>query len=309
MKHTGLALTVIGDMNVDLSLAIAGWPHEGGDVLAQAVTWSSGGTGLNCAVAAARLGQRVTLLARVGTDPAAAQVLTCARDAGVADQHIQHDPTVPTGLCVIPVTPLGERTFLSYRGANVQWEYAPQLSGPSGWLHVCGHALLSDPQRHNTVAALRHAHALGWQTSIDLCDPLAAHYDTIAAALSAPVTVLLGNEREVRAARVSAPRHATVLVTKRGARGALVDGPDGSTEHPGFPVEAIDTTACGDAFGVVFCVALAHGAPLTAALQVANATGALTASRRGAADIVPTAADVIRFLQTHDTPVPTWLAH
>ena len=142
MTDTRRAVTVIGDMNVDVSLAIDAWPHEGGDVLAHAVTWSSGGTGLNCAVAIARLGFPVRLWSRVGRDPAADQVLNTARDAGVDIGAVQHDTAQATGLCIIPVTPGGERTFLSARGANVQW-HAPALptDGP-GWLHVCGHALL-----------------------------------------------------------------------------------------------------------------------------------------------------------------------
>lgn len=298
---------VIGDINVDLSMAIAGWPHEGGDALAHGVTWSNGGTGLNCAVAAARMGYAVALAARVGTDPAAAQGIACAHAAGVDTRGVQHDPHIPTGLCVIPVTPSGERTFLSYRGANVQWHYDPPLHGAQGWLHVCGHALLSDPQRANALAALADAQRRGWQTSIDLCDPLAADSTAVAAALAAPLTVLLGNEREHAALAASAPIPAHTVVTKRGAGGARVDGPV-SAAVAGYVVDAVDTTACGDAFGAVFCGALAHGAAVNEALQVANATGAVTASRRGAADIVPTRADVIRFLQLYDTRLPAWLA-
>ncbi|RLT30402.1 MAG: carbohydrate kinase family protein [Chloroflexi bacterium] len=307
MTDTRREVTVIGDMNVDVSLAIDAWPHEGGDVLAHAVTWSSGGTGLNCAVAIARLGFPVRLWSRVGRDPAADQVLNTARDAGVDIGAVQHDTAHATGLCIIPVTPGGERTFLSARGANVQW-HAPALptDGP-GWLHVCGHALLADPQRAQAINALRRAHAAGWQTSLDLCDPLAPLLIPILAQIDAPLTVLMGNEREVAAVPQALGSFAQMIVTKRGARGATVSIGAERFAHPGYVVDAIDTTACGDTFGGVFCSALFHGASVVDALAVANAAGALTASRRGAADIEPTRREICRFLIDQQHNLPLWL--
>ena len=307
MTDTRQAVTVIGDMNVDVSLAIDAWPHEGGDVLAHAVTWSSGGTGLNCAVAIARLGFPVRLWSRVGRDPAADQVLNTARDAGVDIGAVQHDTAHATGLCIIPVTPGGERTFLSARGANVQWHAPAQPTDGPGWLHVCGHALLADPQRSQTINALRRAHAAGWQTSLDLCDPLAPLLIPILAQIDAPLTVLMGNEREVAAVPRALGSDAQILVTKRGARGAAVSIGAERITHPGYVVDAIDTTACGDTFGGVFCSALFHGASVVDALAVANAAGALTASRRGAADIEPTRREICRFLIDQQHNLPLWL--
>ena len=301
-------MTIIGDMNVDISLAITAWPNEGGDVLANAVTWSSGGTGLNCAVAVARLGYSVSLWSRVGHDAAADQVIRTAQQAGVNVSAVQRDPTVATGVCVIPVTPSGERTFLSFRGANVQWD-VPALTLPAaGWLHVCGHALLTDPQRAQSIVALQRAQAAGWQTSIDLCDPLAPLLMPILSQLRAPLRVVMGNEREIASVETDLAPYAHMVMTKRGARAATAYHRQAHTSHAGFVVDAIDTTACGDTFGGVFCAALLHGAPLDDALTVANAAGALTASRRGAADIEPTRAEIIAFLATNNCPIPLWLA-
>jgi ribokinase len=306
-NHTSL-ITVIGDMNVDVSLAIDAWPVEGGDVLAHAVNWSSGGTGLNCAVAIARIGHPVQLWSRVGADPAATQVVTTALRAGVDTSAIQTDATVATGLCVIPVTPGGERTFLSFRGANVQWHAPVDALASAGWLHICGHALLADPQRAQSIDALRRAQAAGWSTSLDLCDPLAPTVIAVLSQLSAPLSILMGNEREVAASRGALDQYADILVTKRGARGATARRGDELVEHHGFAVDAIDTTACGDTFGGVFCVARSRGATLCEALAIANVAGAITASRRGAADIEPTRAEIIAFLADHNHDIPHWLA-
>jgi len=53
---------------------------------------------------------------------------------------------------------------------------------------------------------------------------------------------------------------------------------------------------------------LTQGAPIADAVVVANAAGAITASRRGAADIVPTHTEVCALLQHHQQPIPLWLA-
>lgn len=301
-------LTIIGDINVDLLMALAEWPHEGGDALAHTVTWSSGGTGINSAVAVARVGGTVRLWGRVGSDPAATQALTIARAAGVDLQGIQHDPHIPTGLCVIPVTTGGERTFLSYRGANQAWQFPTDWSTTPGWLHVCGHALLSDPQRASAIHALCYAQQHGWQTSIDLCEPLTHHFDQIISQLPQPLSVLLGNQAEMLAVAAYHASAAPICITKQGAAGALVSSAGQITHYPAFVVDAIDTTACGDTFASVCVLALSHDAPLADAVLVANAAGAITASRRGAADIVPTHTEVCALLTQHLQPIPPWLA-
>ena len=63
-----------------------------------------------------------------------------------------------------------------------------------------------------------------------------------------------------------------MIVTKRGARGAAVSIGAERLIHPGFVVDAIDTTGCGDTFGGVFCSALFHGASVVDALAVAIGT-------------------------------------
>jgi ribokinase len=301
-------LTIIGDINVDLLMALAEWPHEGGDARAHTVTWSSGGTGINSAVAVARVGGHGRLWGRVGNDPAATQALTSARAAGVDLQGIQSDDHIPTGLCVIPVTTGGERTFLSYRGANQAWQFPSDWPTTPGWLHVCGHALLSDPQKANAIQALNYAQHHGWQTSIDLCEPLTHHFDTIINQLTQPLSVLLGNQAEMQAVASSHSRAAPICITKQGANGALVAVHGQTTHYPAFVVDAIDTTACGDTFASVCVLGLTQGAPLADAVLVANAAGAITASRRGAADIVPTHLEVCRLLQQHQHAIPPWLA-
>ncbi|MFZ9858400.1 MAG: carbohydrate kinase family protein [Roseiflexaceae bacterium] len=303
-------LIIIGDINVDINLALSHWPHEGGDAVAHTATWSSGGTGLNSALAVARMGGTPQLWGRVGTDAAALQLRNTATHHHINIDAIQTDTVLPTGLCVIPVSPNGERTFLSYRGANTAWQ-VPQV-WPDGhhWLHICGHALVSDIQRLSAIQALQMAQADGWQTSIDLCEALAPHLDVLYEAIG-QLTVLTGNNDEMRVAQQHAQHpmntYAQTVITKRGAQGCEAMTLTNHITSTGFVVDAIDTTACGDTFASVCVWTLMQNHELADALVVANAAGAITASRRGAADITPTRAEVITLIQQQRAQVPDWL--
>jgi ribokinase len=305
-------LIIIGDINVDINLALSHWPDEGGDAVAHTATWSSGGTGLNSAIAVARMGGTPHLWGRVGTDPAAHQLRTSAHKNAINTDAIQIDSRLPTGLCVIPVSPNGERTFLSYRGANTAWQVPDEWPDGVHWLHVCGHALVGDIQRESALTTLQMAHARGWQTSIDLCEALAPQLDQLQAFVG-QLAVLLGNNDEMRIAQQHARKpihqYAQTVITKRGAAGCEAIDLHGVHTSAGFVVDAIDTTACGDTFASICVWGLMQGYPLAEVLIVANAAGAITASRRGAADITPTCDEVSTLIAQQRMYVPAWLGN
>src|SRR3989442_3129526 len=103
------------------------------------------------------------------------------------------------------------------------------------------------------------------------------------------------HEGAARAAAVLRARGAATVVVTLGAGGALAYGANGSAHAPGFAIEAVDTTAAGDAFNGALAVALREGRELTAALRFANAPAALACTRRGAQPSLPTRGEVARF--------------
>lgn len=174
-------LLVIGDSNADGAARAAVFPREGEDAPIEDFRWSSGGAGVNVATAFARLGGEARLLSRTGTDATSAIALAAAEGSGVDLGYLQRDPLHTTGVCVVIVSPGGERTFLSHRGANAA--LAPPSEGV--WegvhrLHVCGHALLEGAQRTTTLALMAQARARGHAgrvpVSLDLCLPLIERY-------------------------------------------------------------------------------------------------------------------------------------
>jgi len=204
-------LLVIGDSNADGAARAAVFPREGEDAPIEDFRWSSGGAGVNVATAFARLGGRARLLSRTGTDATAAIALAAAEGSGVDLSHLQRDPLHTTGVCVVLVSPGGERTFLSHRGANAA--LAPPSEGV--WegvrrLHVCGHALLEGAQRMTALALVAEAKARSVgapfpsggrasrvPVSLDLCLPLIERYGTGLYELFPSFDLVFTNEAEL----------------------------------------------------------------------------------------------------------------
>lgn len=303
--EAGTSIVVIGDINADLSFSLRALPREGDDIAAEGLRWNSGGAGLNSAIAYARLGARARLVGRVGSDPAAEVALRAARRAGVDLAHVQTDGTVATGLCGVLVTPGGQRSFVSYRGANVYCDPAAVTAGlleSCVLLSICGHALLEGPQRAATLRALELAEAVGIPVALDLCLPTIRAAGRLLLDLAPRIWLLTMNEDELRSllpdmslAQALAQlreRGTYHLAIKRGAQGCSVM--EGRQRLDVLPpaVAVLDTTGCGDAFAAGYAWALLHGAALPACAALGNLMGALTATRAGAADALPTRSEL-----------------
>lgn len=313
-----MTILAVGDANADLSAALVRFPAEGDDSQITGLAWGSGGSAANVAAALGRLGARTRLLSRVGRDPAAEIALRVARAAGVDLEYLQVDETIATGLCFAAVSPGGERTFFSFRGANVALAplAAHQLAGMS-WIHISAYALLEGQQRESTRALLDLATRHAIPISIDLSLPALRAWHAEFLALLPRLSILFANEQELAAlcpgmeqaaaAEQLLARGVALAAIKLGARGALIAGPGRRFYAPTFDVTAVDTNGCGDAFVAGFLCAHRRGASLELCSALANALGALTATRYGAAEALPTREQFQIFLRQQ--PGGTELEH
>lgn len=295
-----MAFLVVGDANADIVAPVARFPSLGDDVAIQHLEWVSGGSAANVATGLALLGVKSHLVARVGTDPAAEVALAAAHAAGVDCSLIQRGQQ-PTGLCYALITPDGERTFLSFRGANADLAMPAVDWATIDWLHVAGHALLTNQQRSTSLTLIEAAIANNVPISLDLCLPLVHGDAPMLHELLPALRLLFGNQHEMREFELPPDGTATTVVEKRGASGCTVTHAGVPFQQAAFSVEAINTNGCGDAFVAAFLWATTSRFDLHACARIANAAGAIAATRHGAASALPDRATLLGFLaqQTH----------
>jgi ribokinase len=265
-------VTVVGSVNLDLVVRVERLPEPGETVGGGAFARVPGGKGANQAVACARLGADVTMIASVGRDPFAAEALAGLQEAGVALQLTEAD--APTGVAVIQVDAEGETTIAVAPGANGA---LASVELPSHDAVLCQ---LEVPDEAVLAA---------WEACTGLFCLNAAPARPIA--VDADLTVV--NRLELDAL---ARRDGLVALTL-GAKGAVLldDGVEIARAVPP-PVDAVDGTAAGDAFTACLLVSLLEGRG-EEALRRACAAGALAATRFGAQPSLPTAGEVDALLE------------
>ena len=283
-----------GQVVLDLVMRVPGLPPVGGDVVASAVDLLPGG-GFNVMAAAARAGAPVVYLGGHG----AGRFGDMVRAALAAEGIVAALPAAAegdTGVCVVLVDDLGERTFVTGSGVETAVDPAALAAVPvtrADLVYVSGYSFLVETKGR---AVLDRLEMVGGAGVLVDPGPLAGQVDgPVWDRLLARTTMLSASAREARslsgvddlrtAAQVLARRLAepAVVVVRDGAAGCLL-ARDGHTEHvPGFPVAAIDTTGAGDAHCGVFAAELLRGADLHTAAVRANAAAALAVTRRGPA--------------------------
>lgn len=296
-------IVVVGSLNLDVSVQATRIPRPGETVRAAGLSIGPGGKGLNQAIAASRLGARVHMVGQLGDDRFAEVPEAALRDAGVDASYVRRLPGRHTGTALIVVDKTsGENAIAVAAGANralspQHVQDAVAAFRGSGVLMV---QLELPLETVETALDLAKENAL-----VTLLDPAPARElpDTVLR----KIDVLTPNETEAEfltGIRVRDPESAAeagarlrertlsdVLVTL-GAAGCVWVWSTGFEHIPTPRVEAVDTTAAGDAFNAGLAVGLARGEPIARALRTAVRAGAAATLRTGAAAAMPTAEDL-----------------
>ncbi|MEO6703316.1 MAG: sugar kinase [Jatrophihabitantaceae bacterium] len=286
MRSVGASRVVcLGDVMVDVLAQLPGPLAIGSDVPAP-VRIQQGGSAANTASWLGWLGVPVTLAGKVGDDEFGRVAAEALRAVGV-ELRLAIDPAQPTGICLVLVTPDGERTMVPSTGANATLtagELAdPPLLRAGDRLHLSGYALLNQGSREGALTALALAGRLAVPVSVDAASaaPLravggAAFLDWLPAG-----TLLLANSDELAALTGDDPAGASALldrglttIVKLGSSGARLVTPAGSVDVPGDQVEVRDSTGAGDAFAAGVLGALVNGVDLPGAVGAGNQLGA-----------------------------------
>ncbi|HET7881035.1 MAG TPA: ribokinase [Acetobacteraceae bacterium] len=298
---------VIGSLNMDLVVRCEHLPQPGQTIFGTDFFTAAGGKGANQAVAAARLGASVTMAGCVGDDPFGRDLVAALRADSICSDNVRVMPR-PTGTALITVDAQGANTIVVASGANVVGEpalaeHALAAIGRPGIL-LLQHEI---PDEVN-AQAVRTAHRAGW---FIVLNPAPAR--RIAPELLPLIDLVAPNETEAASLTGSGdPAAAAQHLIAQGARAVLVTlGSQGAYYRdtrvalhcPAVPVQAVDTTAAGDAYVGALAAALAEGLDIAEALGFAAAAAGLAVTRLGAQPSLGSADEVRAFIRQFGMPV------
>jgi ribokinase len=292
-------IVVFGSVNVDFVTRVPRIPHPGETVLGPDYAVIPGGKGANQALAAARAGGKVTLIAAVGEDPFAEIGLSLLREAGIDLSRVAR-AKAHTGAAFIAVDDKGENAITVASGANAAVT-AGQLEGLA---LGPGDTVLFQREvpEAEVAAAARRARGAGARLILNTAPAGAVPRDLIEC-----LDLLVANEHEATivaaslglapagpedAARLLDAHAGVATVVTLGADGAVAWAGGRRVSAEALRVVPVDTTAAGDAFCGAFAAALDRGADLEAALRQGAAAGSIACTRPGAQPSLPSRADI-----------------
>lgn len=302
---------VVGSINLDLSLTVERFPDPGETVLGLDLLRGGGGKGANQAVAAARLGRRVAMVGAIGNDDSGALLLRALHGEGIDIDRVDIIDGSPSGMAVIEVDGSGENRIVVISGANAAIEAAhveqladvvaatpvvlTQLEIPTPVVEALA-AMNRNGRLILNPAPARHDLSLN---GVDILVPNRGELALLSggAATGDSGVPHSSTDELVDQARSVGQGLEAVVITLGGDGALVIDGlRNGSvtveTIEP-VPVDAIDTTAAGDAFCGGLADALCLGADVAEAARWAAKVAAVTVTRRGAQDSLPHRSDVL----------------
>lgn len=299
-------IVVVGSLNVDLVVQAERAPGPGETISGQDFQIIPGGKGANQAAAVARLGGEVAMVGRVGSDAFGPQLLENLARLGVDTSHVRSDPEAPTGTALIIVESSGENRIIVVAGANGR--VAPADVEASEEIISRAKAIVL--QFEVPLATVECAMDIAIRHSVPvILNPAPAY--AVPSSFLRKAEYLILNESETKVLSglevvgVSSCQEAAdhlredgveVVVLTLGEQGSWLATGEGSWHFPTRSVDAVDTTAAGDAFVGGFAVSLTRNLSLPDAVRFANGAGTLAVTKFGAQTSLPTAQEVEAFI-------------
>lgn len=300
-------IAVVGSFMMDLVVQCNHLPLEGQTIVGQDFNTFVGGKGSNQAIAAARLGANVSMIGRVGTDNFGDELLKNLSAEGVDSQFVVKDTEMGTGVAMITVDANGDNTIVAVPKANMSLN-PDNIDQAESAIAAADILLL---QLEVSLLAVQRAAEIAKANGVPvLLNPAPAR--RIPMELMSLVDILVPNETETEfltgfrltdmesiksAAKHLLEESVPTVVLTLGDQGALLATAEDIQLVPSYSVKAVDATAAGDAFCGTLAVSVARGDSWESAVNFANAAGALTVTKLGAAPSIPMREQVIELIE------------
>ena len=293
-----MRLVVIGSLNVDYIASVKRLPGPGETVAATGMIRRFGGKGANQAVAAARQGASVSMIACVGNDDAGRSYCSRLRAEGINAAGVTATNRAMTGTALIAVDQAAENSIIVAAGANGELTPAA-IRAQEDQIRSASMLLLQfEIPMPTVIEAVRIANKASIPVALNPSplrdgfpwgkwelDTLIANAGEAQAIFGLPVERL--PKTLARWQKTLVRRRISRLIITRGAQSTLCLSAADYLEIPTLKVKPVDTVGAGDAFAGAFAAHRAGGSEVLDAIRYANCAGAMATLKAGAQEAIP----------------------
>ena len=304
-----MSVLVFGSLNLDLVTYADKLPAIGETIVGEKLLKFPGGKGLNQAIAARRAGSEVLMVGSIGNDADGDYLFDILKSENIDPKFITKT-SEQTGIAVIEVSKSAENRIIIIAGANSKTRFSNEVltSSPS--------VTVSLAQLETPIAEVaKFIHESKAAGKITMLNP--APIQKLDQQLLQDTDYLIANETEASFLIGSAVEHLSKdeamtiarQLQKNGSKKVIITlGEQGSVYldqekelfTPAYKVNAVDTTAAGDAFCGAFATAISENKPVEYALKFASAAGGLAATKAGAVPSLPTQQEILSMFTSLD---------
>ena len=296
-----MKIYVVGSINMDLVICADVVPEKGQTLSGYGFMTNPGGKGANQAVAAARSGANALMVGKVGKE-FGAELIDTLKGYGVDTRHVGRVEDISSGIAVIVVSH-GDNRILLDSGANgLVDEKAVDAALEDAQAGDILIAQLEIPVK-TVEYSLKLAKSKGMTTILnpapacEIAKDVFGYVDYFTPNQTETLFYTGVNPSDFYQASIAVKKLKdtgvkNVIVTM-GSEGAAVFT-DESFLVPALKVKAVDSTAAGDTFVGAFAACLAQGMGVKEAVGYANKAAAISVTRKGAQQSVPTKEEVLR---------------
>lgn len=307
-----MKLLVIGSLNMDLVADTSVFPKPGETVFGDSFATVCGGKGGNQAIAAAKLGAFVTMIAGIGNDVFGKALKENLEKSGVKTDGVTEFNGVSSGIATIIVSG-GENRIILNKGSN--YSVTPEvIDNCKELIEQCDAILFQfEIPMETIVYAAKLGKSLGKKILVNpapICE--------IPKCLLEVTDLLVPNEHEAAGilgyeVNEQNCKQAVNELLKFGCSEAIITmGSFGSvyangkeTLHCGvLKTKVLDTTAAGDSFTAAFNIARSEGKSPAEALQTAAIVSGIVVSRKGASTSIPSKEEINALINSPDFKAP-----
>jgi ribokinase len=301
-------ITVVASYNFSLFLKGERLPGPGETVIADDFFEGGGGKGSNQALTAAVLGAPTRLVVKMGNDSYGDTAWKMYERHGLSTQFIIRDPSTHTGIAVICIDKGGHNLISVAPGANYRLSTGDIDAAEPAFTGAALVGFQLENRLEVVQYAIRKVHSLGVTTLLDPAPAAKLPSDLLAC-----IDYIKPNEHEaeiitgIPVQDVASARKAGKWLVDHGVKAAIITlgalgavwvTPNSEGHLPPPCVQAIDTTGAGDVFCGAFMAGYSRGIPLEENIRFSNTAAAISVTRLGVVDSIPTLSEVMAFLDS-----------